>query len=149
MKNINSTTPTQVNYHILDLIEQMVAVAPKGTALGLSDVVSAMFSGYFIESGGAVTPAVEVYLRQKIADEKEREARTRRAAKAITYGSYNLLEVMTRLQDIVQKEGEWEPIRAQGYRVVSVDFTPFRRWYPFIEPTFQKGIGDGPFACWL
>jgi hypothetical protein len=127
MKNINSTTPTQANYRILDLIEQMVAVAPKGTALGLSDVVSAMFNGYFIESGGAVTPAVEAFLRQKIADEKEREARTRRASKAITYGSYNLLEIMTKLQDIVQKEGEWEPIRAQGYRVVSVDFTPFRR----------------------
>lgn len=127
MKNIYSKTPTQANYRILNLIEQMVTVAPKGTALGLSDVVSAMFSGYFIESGGAVTPAIEAFLRREIKDEKEREARTRRAAKAITYGSYNLLEMMNRLREIVQTEGNWEPIVAQGYRVTSVDFTPFRR----------------------
>ena len=38
MENIHPKTPTQANYRILDLIEQMVAVAPKGTALGLSDL---------------------------------------------------------------------------------------------------------------
>lgn len=127
MKNIYPTTSTQANYRILNLIEQIVTVAPKGTALGLSDVISAMFSGYFIESGGAVTPAIEAFLRRGIKDEKEREARTRRAAKAITYGSYNLLEMMNKLHDIVQAEGNWKPIVAQGYRVTSVDFTPFRR----------------------
>lgn len=127
MKNIYSKTSTQANYRILALIEQMVTVAPKGTALGLSDVISAMFSGYFIESGGAVTPAVEAFLHREIKAEKEREARTRRAAKAITYGSYNLSELMNKLRDIVQAEGNWKPILAQGYRVTSVDFTPFRR----------------------
>lgn len=86
-----------------------------------------MFSGYFIESGGAVTPAVEAFLRREIKDEKEREARTRRAAKAITYGSYNLLEIMNKLRDMIEAEGNWKPIMAQGYRITSVDFTPFRR----------------------
>lgn len=127
MQNINQQTPTQANCRILDLIEQMVTVAPKGTALGLSDVISAMFSGYFIESGGAVTPAVEAFLRGEVKDEREREARTRRAAKAVTYGSYNLQELMNKLRDIVQAEGQWQPIRAQNYRIVSVDFTAFRR----------------------
>ena len=94
MKNIHTKTPIQANYRTLDLIEQLVAVAPEGTALGLCDLISAMFSGYFIESGGAVTPAVEAFLRQEIKDEKERERRTRRAAKALTYGSYNLKELM-------------------------------------------------------
>jgi hypothetical protein len=120
-------TPVQANYRILDLIEQMVDVAPKGTALGLCDLVSAMFSGYFIDSGGAVTPAVEAFLRQKIKDEKEREARTRRAAKSLTYGSYNLKELMDRLSDIVRQEGYWEPIVVQGYQVIPVDFTTFSR----------------------
>ena len=87
MKNIHPKTPTQANYRILDLIEQMVSVAPKGTALGLSDLISAMFSGYFIESGGAVTPAIEAFLRREVKDEKEREARTRRGAKAVTYAA--------------------------------------------------------------
>lgn len=127
MKNINPKTPTQANYRILDLIEQMVTVAPKGTALGLTDLISAMFSGYFIESGGAVTPAIEAFLRQEIKDEKEREARTRRGAKALTYGSYNVKELMDKLQEIVEEEGQWQPTVVQGYRVASVDFTAYRR----------------------
>lgn len=127
MQNIHPKTPAQANYHILDLIEQMVAVAPKGTALGLCDLISAMFSGYFIESGGAVMPAVEAFLRQEVKDEQEREARSRRAAKALTYGNYNLREMMDRLQKIVEAEGKWQPIMAQGYRIVPVDFTAYRR----------------------
>jgi len=127
MQNIHPKTPTQANYRILNLIEQMVTVAPKGTALGLSDLISAMFSGCFIESGGAVTPAVEAFLRREIKDGKEREARTRRAAKAVTYGNYNLPELMNKLREIIQAEGNWKPIVAQGYRVASVDFTAFRR----------------------
>ncbi len=127
MKNINQKPSTQANYRILGLIEQMVGVAPKGTALGLCDLISAMYSGYFIESGGAVMPAVEAYLRQEIKDEKEREARSRRAAKALTYGNYNLKELMDKLQKIVQAEGNWKPIMAQGYRIVPVDFTAYRR----------------------
>jgi len=114
MPNIYPKTPAQANYRILNLIEQMVAVAPKGTALGLCDLISALFSGYFIESGGAVMPAVEAFLRQEIQDEKEREARSRRAAKALTYGNYNLKELMDTLQEIVQAEGNWEPIMGQG-----------------------------------
>ena len=104
MQNIHPKTPTQANYRILELIEQMVAVAPKGTALGLSDLISAMFSGYFIESGGAVTPAVEAFLRREIKDEKEREARTRRAAKAVTYGNYNLPELMISYEKLLRQK---------------------------------------------
>jgi len=127
MKNIHPKTPTQANYRILDLIEQIVTVAPKGTALGLSDLISAMFSGYFIESGGAVTPAIEAFLRQEIKDEKERAARTRRGAKAVTYGSYNLQELIDKVQAIIEAEGHWQPTVIQGYRVKPVDFTAFRR----------------------
>ena len=100
MQNIHPKTPTQVNYRILDLIQQMVAAAPRGTALGLCDLISAMLSGYFIESGGAVMPAVEAFLYQEIKDERERAARSRRAAKALTYGNYNLKELLDKLQEI-------------------------------------------------
>lgn len=127
MQNIHPKTPTQVNYRILDLIQQMVAAAPRGTALGLCDLISAMLSGYFIESGGAVMPAVEAFLYQEIKDERERAARSRRAAKALTYGNYNLKELLDKLQEIVAAEGQWQPITAQGYRIVPVDFTAYRR----------------------
>ena len=127
MKTTNPLTPTQVNYRILELIEQLVSVVSKGTALGLSDLASAMFSGYFIESGGAVTPAIEAFLHRQIKDVEERAARTRRGAKALTYGSYNLEELMNKLQDLIKAEGIWKPTIIQGYRVLSVDFTAFRR----------------------
>ena len=127
MTNIHPKTSTQANYRILNLIEQLVSVAPKGTALGLCDLISAMFSGYFIESGGAVMPAAEAFLRQKIKDEPERNGRSRRAAKALTCGSYNMKELMDKLQEIVQSEGHWQPIKGQGYRIVPVDFTAYRR----------------------
>ena len=127
MRNIHPKTSTQANYRILNLIEQMVTVAPKGTALGLCDLMSAMFSGYFIESGGAVMPAVEAFLRQEVPDEHERAARSRRADKALTHGSYNLKELIDKLQEIVQTEGHWQPIRAGGYRITPVDGTAYRR----------------------
>ncbi len=126
-RKIHPKTPTQANYRILELIEQLVSVASKGTALGLSDLISAMFSGYFIESGGAVTPALEAFLRHQIKDTEEKEARTRRGAKALTYGSYNLKELMDKLQEIIKAEGIWKPTIIQGFRIVPVDFTAFRR----------------------
>lgn len=127
MQNKLSKTPAQVNYRILNLIEQMMTVAPKGTSLGLCDTISAMYSGYFIESGGAVTPAIEAFLRREVKEAKERDARTRRASKAITYGSYNVKEFIERQQEIIRAEGKWNPIRTQMYRIVSVDFTAYRR----------------------
>ena len=127
MKTTQEKTPNQVEDRIVSLIEQMMEVVPKGTALGLCDLISAMFSGYFIESGGAVMPAIEAYLRQEVEDEEERAARSRRGAKALTYGSYNLKELIDKLGEIVAEEGLWEPIIVQGYRVVPVDGTAYRR----------------------
>ena len=120
MKTTQVNTPTQVAERILSLIEQMLDVVPKGTALGLGDLISAMCSGYFIESGGAVMPAVAAFLRQEVENEEERAARSRRAAKALTYGSYNLRKLIDKWREIVAAEGLWEPIKVQGYRVAAV-----------------------------
>ncbi len=127
MKTTPSNPLTKAETRILSLIEQVLAGVPKGTALGLCDLISAMLSGYFIEAGGAVMPAVEAFLRQEVADEGVRAARSRRAAKALTYGSYNVKELIAAWEAIVQAEGQWQPIRVQGYRVVPVDFTAYRR----------------------
>ncbi len=107
-------TPTQVDYRIVSLIEQMMDVVPKGTVLGLCDLISAILSGYFIESGEAVMPAlrhcsvqaVKAFLRQEIEDEAERAARSRRAAKALTYGSYDLKKLIDKMREIVEGEGK-------------------------------------------
>jgi hypothetical protein len=120
-------TPTPINYQVQQAIEQMVSSLPKGTDLGLCDVMSAMLSGYFIESGGGIMPAVEQYLSQYIADEQERAARSRRAAKAVTYGQYNLHELLVELNTIVKSSGKWEPTTVQGYRLKPVDMTAYKR----------------------
>ena len=86
MKKQPIQLPAKINYETQQAIEQMVITLPKGTDLGLVDVMSAMFSGCFIESGGGIMPAVDHYLSVNIADEKERAARSRRATKSITYG---------------------------------------------------------------
>ena len=92
----------------------MVSTLPKGTDLGLCDVMSAMLSGYFIESGGSLMPAVEQYLSQYISDEKERAARSRRAVKAVTYGQYNLNELIAELNTLVKGDEKWKATKVQG-----------------------------------
>lgn len=127
MNKINTNTPTKINYQVQQAIEQMVSSLPKGTDLGLCDVVSALFSGYFIESGGGIMPAVDHYLRTAIPDEKERAARCRRAAKAVTYGQYNLDELLTELKAIVAADEQWQPTMIQGYQLKPVDMTAYKR----------------------
>jgi len=127
VKKTNTNTPTKINYQVQQAIEQMVSSLPKGTDLGLCDVVSALFSGYFIESGGGIMPAVDHYLRAAIPDEKERAARCRRAAKAVTYGQYNLDELLTELKTIVAADGQWQPTMIQGYQLKPVDMTAYKR----------------------
>jgi len=105
----------------------MVTTLPKGTDLGLCDVISAMYSGYFIESGGGIMPAVEQYLSGYVKDERERAARSRRAAKAITYGQYNLEELVSEVKKIVAADGRWEATKVQGYRLKPVDMTGYKR----------------------
>jgi hypothetical protein len=125
-KNITNT-PITINYQVQQAIEQMVTTLPKGTDLGLCDVISAMYSGYFIESGGGIMPAVDQYLSAYITDETERAARSRRATKAITYGQFNQVELLSELKRIVEADGHWEATRIQGYRLKPVDMTGYKR----------------------
>lgn len=127
MKTTNVSPPTAINYQVQQAIEQMVKTLPKGTDLGLCDVVSAMYSGYFVESGGGITPAVEQYLSGFIKDEKERAARSRRAAKAIPYGQFNLTELVEAAKEIVTADNRWQATVIQGYELKPVDMTSYKR----------------------
>lgn len=127
MKKNNTNTPTAVNYQVQQAIEQMVATLPKGTNLGICDAISAMYSGYFVESGGGIMPAVDQYLSTYIDDETERAARSRRAAKAITYGQFNLEELLDELKKRVDADGQWQATVIQGYKLKPVDMTAYKR----------------------
>lgn len=127
MNTMNTNTSININYQVQAAIKQMVTTLPKGTNLGMSDVISAMYSGYFVESGGSIMPAVEQYLRALVSGEKERAARSRRAAKAVTYGQYNLEELIAEVQKIVKEDGLWQATQVQGYRLKAVDMTAYKR----------------------
>ena len=127
MKKTNTNTPTAVNYRVQQAIEQMVTTLPKGTDLGICDAISAMYSGYFVESGGGIMPAVDQYLSTFIADERERAARSRRAAKAITYGQFNLEELLDELKKRVAADSQWQATVIQGYKLKPVDMTAYKR----------------------
>ena len=127
MNKTKTNTPTAINYQVQQAIEQMLSTVPKGTDLGLCDVISAMFSGYFVESGGGIMPAVDQYLSAFIPDEKERAARSRRAAKAITYGQFNIEELLKELKQMVTSSGHWEATMIQGYKLKAVDMTAYKR----------------------
>lgn len=127
MKTTNPNTPKDINYQVQAAIEQMVATLPKGTDLGLCDVISAMLSGYFVESGGSMMPAVDQYLKVFSDNEEERAARSRRAVKAITYGQYNLEELLGELKQRVEGDGHWQPTVIQGYKLKPVDMTAYKR----------------------
>ena len=47
-------------------------------------------------------PAVEAFLQGKIEDEEERAARSRRAANALTYGQYNLSEMLGSINECIK-----------------------------------------------
>jgi hypothetical protein len=86
-----------------------------------------MYSGYFVESGGGIMPAVDQYLSTFIDDETERAARSRRAAKAITYGQFNLEELLDELKKRVGADGQWQATVIQGYELKPVDMTAYKR----------------------
>lgn len=152
MNKTNTHTPTPINYHVQQAIEQMVTKLPKGTDLGLCDVISALYSGYFVETGGSIMPAVDQYLSAQIVDEKERAARSRRAAKAITYGQYNLNELLEELITIVQQSGAWQPTIIQGYHLKPVDMTSYKRAAvktlksKSYDSTAQRAVAGVPFG---
>lgn len=99
-----------------------------------------MASGHFLSNRGGVTPGVFSFLNGHIEDEAEVAARSRRSAKALTYGSYNMNEMVDQLKQIVVREGLWQPTKVEGFVVKSVDFTTFNR--PRVKGLKSKGY-DG------
>ena len=99
-----------------------------------------MVSGHFLSSRGGVTPGVFSFLNGQIEDETELAARSRRSAKALTYGSYNMNEMVKGLKEIVVREGMWQPTKVDEFVVKSVDFTTFNR--PRVTGLESKGY-DG------
>jgi hypothetical protein len=110
--------PTVV-YRITDLLAKTVAEVPVGTNLGLFHLLFALLSGHFLNARGAVFTALdELGLPQPVLQ---------RAVAALTYGSWQIEDLLKRWQQSVREEQRWVANSYEGVRPVACDLTGFFR----------------------
>jgi hypothetical protein len=110
--------PTVV-YRITDLLAKTLEDVPVGTNLGLFHLLFALLSGHFLAARGAVFTALDALGLPKPV--------LRRAVAALTYGSWQIEDLLGRWQQIVQQEQRWVPNSYEGVRPVTADLTGFFR----------------------
>ena len=90
-----------------------------GTNLALLQILFALVSGRFLNSRGALVPALDDMVLSKEA--------VRRSVQALSYGSWNIGGLIQAWQRIVRQEGLWQPHRHGGFRPVALDLVAFFR----------------------
>ena len=110
---------SQPVYRICNLLEKTLQGVPMGTNLGLFQLQFALVSGRFLESRGAVFPALDNLGIQADA--------VRRSSAALRQGRWQTQDLLDNWQKIVQREGHFTPHCHEGYRPVPCDLTGFRR----------------------
>jgi len=114
--------PTAVQETII-VLELIVQAAPIGTNLGLLYMLWAMLSGLFLNSRGAIFPALQ--------GSGFDESQMRRSWSAMRYGSWTIEKLIEVFRSYVLSEGKWEGHSYEGYRPVAVDWTAF--WRPQLK----------------
>jgi hypothetical protein len=110
--------PTVV-YRITNLLAKIVEDVPVGTNLGLFHLLFALMAGHFLNARGAVFTALDALgLPPPVL---------RRAVAALTYGSWQLEDLLARWQQTLHQEGRWRPHSYEGVRPVPADLTGFFR----------------------
>src|SRR5271165_4213734 len=115
-------------YRIAVLIEQILANVPLGTNLGLFHLIFTLLSGRFLNSRGALIPA--------LAETGLENDAVRRAQAALCYGQWKIADLLDAWQKIVCKQGRFRPHSYQGYRPVACDLVGFFR--PHLKGCAQK-----------
>jgi len=108
-----------VVYRITDLLAKTLTDVPVGTNLGLLHLLFALLSGHFLNARGAVFPALDEFGLPKDV--------LQRAVAALTYGSWQIEDLLARWQHAVQHEQRWVPNSYEGVRPVAADLTGFFR----------------------
>ena len=106
-------------YRICNLLEKTLQGVPLGTNLGLFQLQFALVSGRFLESRGAVFPALDDLGLEADA--------VRRSSAALRQGQWKTQDLLDNWQKIVRSEGHFTPHCHGGYRPVPCDLTGFRR----------------------
>ena len=103
--------------HVLQLIVQTV---PMGTNLALLQLMWTILNGSFLQSRGAIFPAL------KAAGFTAGESR--RIWSAFRHGVWLINECIGHWHSYVLAEGQWQSHSYEGYRPVAVDWTAFWRF---------------------
>src|SRR5579862_8395852 len=106
-------------YRITNLLRTLLRRVPIGTNLGLFHLFWALLSGRFLSSRGAVFPALAALGLPKEA--------VRRAAAALTYGRFEVADLLQDWNRAVLQEGGFRPHSHGGIRPVPVDMSGFGR----------------------
>jgi|SRR5579862_1842336 len=106
-------------YRITNLLRTLLRRVPIGTNLGLFHLFWALLSGRFLSSRGAVFPALAALGLPKEA--------VRRAAAALTYGRFEVADLLQDWNRAVLEEGGFRPHVHGGIRPVPVDMSGFSR----------------------
>ena len=108
---------------MIQAIAYVVQMTPIGTNLGLLHLIWAMVTGRFLESRGAVHPALSL----SGLEDKE----VSRSWSALRKGSWEISELLSSWHLYVAGENEWKERRYSGLRVLSLDTTGF--WRPHLK----------------
>jgi len=108
-----------IYYRIKRLLQILLRRVPLGTNLGLLHLFWALMSGRFLQSRGAVFPA--------LADLGLPDAAVRRAGAALTYGRFEMSDLVADWKQTVEQEGVFQPHSHDGVRPVPVDLVGFFR----------------------
>lgn len=103
--------------HVLQIIVQTV---PLGTNLALLQLMWTILNGSFIQSRGALFPALQA---NGFTPEE-----SRRIWSGFRHGVWRINECIAQWRTYVLAEGEWQSHRYEGYQPVAVDWTAFWRF---------------------
>jgi hypothetical protein len=106
-------------YRTLTLLCELVMALPLGTNLGLWHVLLALVSGRLLLTRGALIPALN--------DLGLAPAAVRRAWMAFAQGHWCIASLLSQWQQLIEREGRWQPRSHGGYRALAVDLTGFFR----------------------
>lgn len=110
----------EVTVHAIAFVLQTV---PIGTNVGLLRVLWVMVNGSFLQSRGALFPALAL---NGFSDQE-----VRRSWAAARYGSWTIDELLETWGIYVARENQWKERRYESYRVLSIDLTGF--WRPKLK----------------
>ena len=105
--------------HTIHVLQIIVQTAPMGTNLALLQLMWTMLNGSFLQSRGAIFPALKA--------NGFGPTESRRIWCAFRRGVWLINECIERWRAYVQAEGQWRSHSYEGYRPVAVDWTAFWR----------------------